>query len=363
MEGERITVVTGGAGFIGSHLVGMLVDRGERVRVVERPGAPVDHLPPGVEIATADVRDVPAVQRALEGAHHVYHLAANPRLWARDRREFDVVNHQGTVHVLDAAIQAGARRIVHVSTESILTRARDRIQRSKRNDGNDGDRPLIDENVVIEESDTVGPYCLSKLRAEEAAMARAREGHPVLIANPTMPIGPGDRGLSPPTRLILDMARGSLPALMDCTLNLIDVRDSAEGLIRVLDRGRPGRRYLLAGRNLTLVELFEQVASITGSRVPRLRVPYPLGLAVAVVSEWWADHVSGQVPRASTTGVRLARRIMHFDPSRTRNELELAPRPIDQALAAAIEWFRLQGWLDARPADVAENSQAIRAIP
>ncbi len=155
----------------------------------------------------------------------------------RDRAEFDAVNHRGTVHVLDAAIEAGAERVLHCSTESILTRA-----------GADG---AIDENVEVTEADAVGPYCLSKLRAERAAMDRAAAGHPVLIANPTMPVGPGDRGLSPPTRLIRDFCRGDLPAVLDCTLNLVDVRDVAEGLERILQRGRPGRRYLLSGENLT----------------------------------------------------------------------------------------------------------------
>lgn len=329
---EGVTVVTGGAGFIGGHLVELLASRGERVRVVERPGARVDHLPKGVEIVRADIRDAEAVRLAMIGARHVYHLAANPHLWVRDRREFEAVNHQGTVHVLDAALEAGANRVLHASTESILTRAR-------------ADGP-IDENVEITEADAVGPYCLSKLRAEQAAMARAKAGRPVLVANLTMPVGPGDRGLTPPTRLVLDIARGSLPALLDCTLNLVDVRDAAGGLTRILEQGRPGRRYLLAGCNLTLIDLFKRVSRLTGGRVPWIRVPYPLAMAVAVASELWADHVSGERPRATITGVRLARRIMHFDPSRTQAELGLAYRPIDESLASAVDWLRDQGLLD-----------------
>src|SRR5262249_14590635 len=160
-------------------------------------------------------------------------------------------------------------------------------------------------------------YCLSKLLAERAAMERARDGQPVVVANPTMPVGPGDRGLSPPTRLILDFCRGQLPARMDCTLNLVDVRDVAEGLARVMEKGQARRRYLLAGENLTLLGLFEVLSELTGRPVPRWRVPYAVGLAAAVVSEFWADHVTGRAPRASVTGVRLARRIMHFDPRRS----------------------------------------------
>ncbi len=326
---DATTIVTGGAGFIGSHLVRQLVDRGERVRVVERPGAPVDHLPAGVEVVRADIRDADAVRPALLGGDTVFHLAANPNLWVRDRREFDRVNHQGTVHVLDAAIAAGARRIVHVSTESILTCVRA--------------AGPITEDVAIVESDAVGPYCLSKLRAEEAARARAGAGHPVLIANPTMPVGAGDHGLSPPTRLIRDFARGELLARMDCTLNLIAVDDIAEGLVRLRDRGTPGRRYLLGGENLTLVELLGTLSELTGVPVPRWRVPYPVGLGVAVLSEFWADHVTGRAPKATLTGVRLTRRTMHFDARRSLADLDLTPRPVRQALAESVAWLRARG--------------------
>jgi dihydroflavonol-4-reductase len=323
---DALTIVTGGAGFIGSHLVERLVARGERVRVVERPEADTAHLPPRVEVVRADIRDAPAVAEALRGGRRVYHLAANPNLWVRDRAEFDAVNHRGTVHVLDAALANGAERVLHTSTESILTRAR-------------SDGPIA-EDVAIALSDAIGPYCRSKLLAENEAMACARAGRPVVIANPTMPVGPGDRGLSPPTRLIRDFCRGRLPARMDCTLNLIDVRDVAEGLIRTMERGQPGRRYLLGGENLTLVGLLGVLSELTGVPVPRRRIPYALGLAVACGSEFWADHVTGQTPRATVTGVRLTRRTMHFDPTRSLAALGLAPRPVRESLADAVAWLR-----------------------
>lgn len=322
---EDWTIVTGGAGFIGSHLVERLVADGQRVRVVERPGADTAHLPHEVEVVRADIRDREAVRRALAGGRLVYHLAANPNLWARDRSEFDAVNHRGTVHVLDAAIEAGAQRILHTSTESILTRARH--------------TGPIDEDVRVELADAVGPYCRSKLRAEDEAMARARDGHAVLVANPTMPVGPGDRGLSPPSRLIRDYCRGRIPARLDCTLNLIDVRDVAEGLFRVMRGGTPGRRYLLGGENMTLQGLFVLLSELSGVPVPRRRIPYTLGLAVAVAGELWADLVTGRPPQATVTGVRLTRRTLHFDPSRSLTELGLVPRPIRQSLADAVAWL------------------------
>lgn len=325
------TIVTGGAGFIGSHLVQRLLERGESVRVIERPGVEAGHLPPCVEVLSADIRDREAVSRAMNGARYVYHLAANPNLWVRDRREFDAVNHQGTIHVLDAALDAGVERIVHTSTESILTRARQ--------------TGPIGENVVISLDDAIGPYCRSKLLAENAAMERARSGRPVVVVNPTMPVGPGDRGPSPPMRLIRDFCQCRLPARMDCTLNLIDVRDVAEGLVRAMDRGVPGRRYLLGGENLTLAGMLAILSDLTGVHVPRWRVPYPVGLGVAYLSEFWSDHVSGRTPKATITGVRLTRRTMHFDASRSLAALGLTPRPARESLADAVAWLRQTGQL------------------
>jgi dihydroflavonol-4-reductase len=326
---NELTIVTGGAGFIGSHLVSLLVESGQQVRVVERPGAEVGHLSPGVEVVFADIRDRAAIESALRGGWRVFHLAANPNLWVRDRRLFEAVNHHGTVNVLEAALRAGAERVLHTSTESILTRK--------------GASDPIDENVEISERDAVGPYCLSKLRAENAAMALAREGKPVVIANPTMPVGPGDLGLSPPTRLIRDFCLGRLPALMDCTLNMIDVRDVAAGLLRVMERAQPGRRYLLGGENLTLAGFLAMLSELCGRPVPRWRVPFTAGLAFAYVSEFWSDHISGHSPSATVNGVRLARRIMHFDPSRTWNELGLSPRSLRTALGDAVTWLRQTG--------------------
>lgn len=344
---EPLTIVTGGAGFIGSHLVERLLADGRHVRVVERPGADASHLSGAVELVTADIRDRAAVEKALRGGRWVYHLAANPNLWVRDRSEFAAVNHRGTVNVLDAALDAGAERVLHTSTESILTCAR-------------GTGPIA-EDIEVTLEDAVGPYCRSKLLAENEAMARARAGRPVVIANPTMPVGPGDRGLSPPSRLIRDFCRRGLPAMMDCTLNLIDVRDVAEGLVRTMERGRPGRRYLLGGENLTLAGLLGILSELSGAPVPRQRVPYAVGLAAAYVSEFWADHVSGQTPKATVTGVRLTRRTMHFDATRSLGELGLRPRPIRQSLADAVDWLRATGQIGETRGDVSRDANSRKA--
>src|SRR5438874_450192 len=251
-----VTVVTGGAGFIGSHLVRLLADRGERVRVIDRPGAAVDHLPlREIDVASADVRDRDAVRKAVRGCRAVYHLAANPQLWTRRRGHFRQVNYLGTVHVIEEALAAGAERVLHVSTESILTRRRQ--------------AGPIAEDQRVPLADVIGPYCRSKWYAERFALRLGRAGAPVVVANPTLPVGPGDWGRSPPTQMLLDFCRGKRSAYLDAGLNLIDVRDVAEGMTRALERGRPGRRYLLGAENWSIRQVFDWLAEHTGLPRPR----------------------------------------------------------------------------------------------
>jgi dihydroflavonol-4-reductase len=326
------TVVTGGAGFIGSHLVRLLADRGERVRVVERPGAALAHLPlDRIDVATADVRDRDAVRRAVRGAEVVYHLAADPQLWAPRRGHFHQVNYLGAVNVLEESLAAGARRVLHTSTESILTRARQ--------------TGPIAEDQPVRPGDVIGPYCLSKYRAERFALGLGRAGAPVVVVNPTLPVGPGDRGRSPPTQMMLDFCRGNRPAYVDADLNLIDARDVADGMVRAVERGRPGRRYLLGGEDWSVRGVFAFLARQTGLPEPRWRVPYPLAVVVALVDEWLSAVVTGKPPAATLTGVRLTRRVMRFDAGRSLAELGLTPRPVAGSLAEAVAWFRESGWL------------------
>jgi dihydroflavonol-4-reductase len=339
-------LVTGGAGFIGSHLVDLLVENGAAVRVLERPGARVDHLPlDEIEVVFADVRDRAAVAQAVHGCPLIFHLAANPNLWTHRRGHFTQVNYRGTVHVLDAALDAGARRILHTSTESILTRSHQ--------------NGAIREDQEVRLEDALGPYCRSKLLAERYAFHLARSGAPVVIVNPTIPVGPGDRGRSPPTQMILDFCRGGRNEYLDGELNLIDVRDVAEGMVRAMERGRTGRRYLLGAENLTIRELFRLLAELTGLAEPARRVPFPAALAAAYVSEFIADVWTGRTPLATVTGVRLTRRVMNFDARQSLAELGLRPRPVREALADALAWYREAGWLNAAIPD----RQSGRGIP
>lgn len=330
----EVNVVTGGAGFIGSHLVQLLCQHGEKVRVVERPGAAVEHLPAEAEVHFADIRDRSSLRTAFEGARRVYHLAANPNLWTRERADFDAVNHQGTVNVLQQALQAGAERVLHTSTESILT--------SRRFQGG------AVETLQLREEDMVGPYCLSKFLAEQAAFALAEQGKPVIVVNPTLPIGPGDRGMSPPTRMTVDFCRGKLPAYLDCRFNMIDARDVALGMIAAMERGRPGKRYLLGNRNLRLHEWLRMVGERIGRPAPRWQVPYIVALAAGYCGEFLADHVTHRMPNATTTGVRLTRYCMHFDPTNSLQELGLTPRPLEESLTDALAFYREMSWISGR---------------
>jgi dihydroflavonol-4-reductase len=325
-----VTLVTGGAGFVGSHLVHQLVARGDRVRVLDRPGVAVDHLPP-VEFFPADIRDADAVRQAVRGCRYVYHLAANPQLWSRCRGHFGQVNHRGAVNVLAAAVAAGAERVLHCSTESILTRTAQV-------------GPIAeDQNVPL--ADVIGPYCRSKFLAERYAFHLARGAAPVVIVNPTLPVGPGDRGRSPPTQMMLDFCRGKRSVYLDAGLNLIDVRDVADGMIRAMERAQPGRRYLLGAENWSVKRVFDFLAKLTGLPPARWPVPYPIALAAAYVSELAADVATADIPAATVTGVKLTRRRMEFDASRSLAELGLAPRPVAESIRETLAWFRDVGWV------------------
>jgi dihydroflavonol-4-reductase len=338
-------LVTGGAGYIGSHLVQCLLARGAAVRVLEHPAARVGHLPlDRLDLVRGDIRDRAQVARAAEGCREVYHLAANPHLWTQRRGDFLSVNYQGTINVLAAALEAKVVRILHTSTESILTRARQ-------------SQPIA-EDQTVRPCDVLGPYCRSKFLAEQHAFELARQGAPIVIVNPTLPVGPGDWGCSPPTRMMLDFCRGKRREYVDAELNLIDVRDVADGMIRAMQHGRTGRRYLLGHENMSVREVFRELARLTALPEPHRRVPYPLALAAAYISEWVADVATHRSPAATVTGVKLTRRRMHFDPRRSLDELNLRPRPISESLADAVAWFREVGWINGGPGVRASGGRA-----
>jgi dihydroflavonol-4-reductase len=327
-----MNLVTGGAGFLGSHLVAELLAAGRPVRVLDRPEAPVDHLPlDRIELVRADIRDGQAIRQHARGCDYVFHLAADANLWRRNRGEFDAVNHIGTLNVMRAALDHGAKKVLYTSTESILTSP----------DSNGG----AVERARFKESDMLGPYCRSKFRAEQAVFQMVDRGAPIVVVCPTLPVGPGDRQKTPPTRMTVAFCRGELPAYVECRFNLIDARDVAKGMCLAMVRGRTGIRYLLGYMNYRLSDWLHLLSEQTGQPVPRWKVPYLLALGVAWCNERWADHVSQAAPLASVTGVRLTRRTMFFDPAASLDELGLCPRPINESARDAVAWYREQGWL------------------
>ncbi len=325
-------LVTGGAGFVGSHLVERLVAENQAVRVLEKPGVQTSHLPETeIEIVFADLRDAKAVEEAVVGCDVVLHLAANPNLWVRDPTEFEQVNHQGTRRVLAAARAAGARRVVHVSTESILALP--------------GQKDVITEQTRTTLDDMIGPYCRSKWLAEQAAREAAEAGDPVVIVRPSIPIGPGDRNLGPPSRMICDFGNGRIKAYLDGDLNLIDVYDVAAGIWAAAQLGAVGRCYLLVHENWTILDLLRFLSELVGHPVPAWRVPYSLALPFAHLEEWFRAHViTGHPPMATVTGVKLTQRSLHFDGQQSAIELGLQPmRDCRKAIAECVDWFRASG--------------------
>jgi len=327
-----LILVTGGAGFLGSHLVTQLLDMNQSVRVLERPGANVNHLPlERIELVRADIRDKSAVLKATQNCEYVYHLAADPNLWRRNRSEFDSINYQGTIHVMRAALDSGAKRILYTSTESIL---------SPKNPT--GEKV---ETLRLKPTDMLGPYCLSKFYAEKEVFRLVENGAPIIVVSPTLPVGPGDRLKTPPTQLSLAFCKGKLPAYLNCHFNLIDARDAATGMILAMKKGRTGIRYLLGAENLRLSDWLKILSEETGQPLPRHEIPYWLAYTAAWFSELWADYISGKMPMATLTGVRLTRRNLFFDSSASLKELGLHPRAIRESARDAVDWYRSQKWL------------------
>jgi dihydroflavonol-4-reductase len=322
-ERAQLALVTGGSGFLGQYLVSALAARGHAVRIFDR--APPVRLPPRAEFVQGSVLDRGRVMRALDDVTHVYHLAAIPHLWAADRRDFDRVNVGGTRTMLDAAKQRGVERFVHCSTESILLPPRG------------GDR-AIDESVALDLTDMPGPYTRSKYLAEQAALAAASSGFDVVIVNPTVPIGAGDHNRTPPTAMLAHYLTQT-PFVLDCTLNVVDARDVATGIVLAAERGRSGERYILGGENVRLDDLLKRLGRASGRPRTKIGVPRSLAFVMGHVSEWVATWLTHRAPLATGEGVRLALRSAPFDNAKARRELGYAPRPVDGALADAVRWL------------------------
>lgn len=324
-------LVSGANGFVGSAVVRALLRHGYSVRALVRPAGDIANLD-GLDCETlhGDLLDPPSLGHALEGCSGLFHVAADYRLWAPDPHAIRLTNVRGTRNILGAARKCGVERIVHTSSVATL--------------GHNADGTPADEATPAQYSDMIGEYKRSKYLAEKLVRRRAHSAQDIVIVNPSAPVGPRDRKPTPTGRTILDAARGKMPAYVDTGLNIVHVDDVAEGHVLAYERGVRGRRYVLGGTDMSLQEILQTVAELTGHHGPWLRLPHAALLPVAHIAEAWA-RISGHVPTISVDGVKLARHRMYFSSRRAEAELGYRARPAREALADAIEWFRDNGYL------------------
>ena len=324
-------LVTGGTGFVGSHVVRALVARGRAVRCLVRSGSRRDNLEGlPVEIVEGDLTDAASLARAVAGADTVYHVAADYRLWAKDPNDLYRTNVGGTHLLFEAASAANLKRVVYTSSVAAL--------------GLTPDGSAANEETPVVRDRIIGHYKKSKHDAERVALTWARRGLPVVIVNPSTPIGERDIKPTPTGQMIVDFLNRKMPAYVDTGLNLIDVRDVAEGHLAAAERGRPGERYILGNRNMTLKEILDVLARLTGLPAPRRRLPHWIPLSVAAVDTGLA-RLTGRPPRVSLESVRMSTHRMFFDASKAVRELGLPQTPVEEPLVRAVAWFREKGYV------------------
>jgi dihydroflavonol-4-reductase len=317
------TLVTGGGGFVGQHLTAALLARGERVRVLDVRSQAC--APAGVQYVKGSVLDPPIVHEVLDDVDKVYHLAALPGMWMLDKRDFHAVNCRGTEITLAAARARGVARFLHCSTESILF-------------GRSNTDAVISEGTRTTLEEMPGAYTRSKMLAEQCALQAAAAGMPVVIANPTMPIGP-HRNPTPPTEMLRYFLSRRVQLYFDFELNLVDVRDVAAGLVLAMERGRIGERYILGGEDVSLGKLLARLEAISGRGAVRLPLPGAFAQMTGALMEFFANRLTRRSPAATTEGVRIALRSKPLSIEKARRELGYAPHPIDLALREVIAAF------------------------
>jgi dihydroflavonol-4-reductase len=322
------TLVTGGTGFIGRAVVMELLAAGREVRLLaRRPEALADLQG---EVAQGDLRDPASLASAVKGCDRVFHVAADYRLWVPDPEAMYAVNVQGTRDLLTVAAEAGVARVVYTSTVGAL--------------GNPGEGTPGNEETPVTLADMVGHYKRSKFLAEQVVLEFARQGLPLVLVHPSAPVGPWDSRPTPTGQIIVDYLKGRMPAYLETGLNLVHVRDVAQGHLLAEDKGRVGEKYILGNQNLSLSEIFRMLAEITGIPAPKVRLPYWPILALSYLDEFWATHVSRKPPRMPVAGVKMAKKFMYFDSSKAVRELGLPQTPVRQALMEAVAWFQEHGY-------------------
>jgi dihydroflavonol-4-reductase len=324
------TLVTGAAGFLGSHVTRQLVARGDDVRVLMRPSSTNRAIADlSLEYVTGDLRDPASLDRAMKDVKRVFHVAADYRLWARRKQDIYDSNVGGTKNLLDAAKRAGVEQLIYTST--VATIAVDRPQ-----------HPNEFTDARLEEM--VGHYKRSKWLAEKEALSAAKNGLPVIVAMPTTPVGPWDWKPTPTGKIILDFLNGKMPGYVETGLNFVGVEDCAAGHLLIAEKGKVGERYLLGGQNLTLKQMLDALSKITGLPAPKLKIPHGLALGVAYASTVFS-RLLGREPGIPVEGVKIARHMMFVDCSRAQRELGFKAGPVAAALERAVRWYEANGYI------------------
>lgn len=326
----REILVTGATGFVGHHVAKRLIERGCKINVLSRPNSRRDNLNAllkgSYEVVEGDLTDAESLKRAMRGVRTLYHVAADYRLWSKDPQELYRANVDGTRTLLQIAMDSGVERVVYTSTVGALGIPKD---------GSSGT-----ENTPVSESNMIGHYKRSKFLGESAAQEFAGKGLSLVIVNPSTPVGENDIKPTPTGRIILDFLNRKIPAYVDTGLNLIDVRDCAEGIILAGERGRSGERYILGNRNMSLREMLEALSAITGLPAPKVRLPYGVAWLAVGIENVIADRILRREPEHPFEGVKMAKYKMFFDATKAVNELGLPQSDPLKALRRAVEWFR-----------------------
>ena len=326
-----LAFVTGATGFVGSHVARVLAEQGAELRLLTRSSSDPRNIT-GLEgdRVVGDLRDPASFEKALNGCDAVFHVAADYRLWVRDPEQMYGANVEGTRALLEAARKQRVKRVVYTSSVATM--------------GFTSDGHSADENSPVSLDKMIGHYKRSKFMAEQVALDAGKSGMDVVVVNPTTPVGERDVKPTPTGRIVVDFLKKRFPAYVDTGLNLVDVDACARGHVAAWQKGRSGERYILGGENLTLKQILDRLAAITGLPSPKLRVPYVLALATGVVDQMITGHILGREPRATIDAVRMGRKKMFVTSAKAERELGWKTVPVDGALRRAVEWFQANGY-------------------
>jgi dihydroflavonol-4-reductase len=324
--------VTGSTGFLGSHVARALLQHGAEIRLLVRSSSRTDNIADlNAERVIGDLRDADSLKRGMAGCDVVFHVAADYRLWTLNSKELYDSNVRGTRNILQAAADTGVRRVVYTSSVATM------------GFGNNG--RTTSESTPVTLSNMIGDYKRSKFMAERLVIDAALAGQDVVVVNPTTPIGERDIKPTPTGQIIVDFLKRKFPAYVDTGLNLVDVRDCAEGHLLALEKAQPGERYILGGDNLTLKQILDKLAAITGLRSPKIELPYAFAYATGVVDTLVTGKLRKREPRVTLDAVRMGRKKMFVTSAKAERELGWRPGPVDDALRRAVEWFRANGYV------------------